>query len=554
MNHFESWCEASTIGDLLVRGRQISPQRDAIVFPERRRTYAQLLDGAIEVARGLLALGTRAGDHVGLLSTNSVEFAEAFFGIALLGCVVVPINARYKSKEVAHIVRNADLSAILTTAGENDYVDFCKLLHGSLPSLAANPDPTQLVLPEAPHLRNAVLLHGDGHQGFLGRLEFDARAQEVDPALVDALRLRVRLRDPATIMYTSGTTANPKGCVLSHEALTRGTLERARRRLRSGEHDVTWGAGPLFHIGSLAPFLGAIGSEGTYVTDTYFDAGRAVQQLERERVTNAWPWFPAIVQSVIDHPDFNAEKLDALRCVMLIGPSALVERVEKLFPNAEVMQSCGMTETAGIFAINERSASSLQRTTTNGKPSPGVEVRVVDFHTGHDAQPGEVGELWVRGYCTMEGYYRDPEKTASAIDAARWLHTGDCYVQLADGNLVYRGRLKDMIKVGGENVAAVEVETFLHEHPAVKQAEVVGKPDDRLDEVPVAFVELRAGATLEPEELIEFCKGKIASFKVPRAIHFIEAGGWPMSLTKVDKRGLRARLAEMETNEVSRCG
>lgn len=552
MSTSEFWCEASPVGDLLVRANHICPERDALVFPNARRTYAQLLEGSMRVARGLLSLGIRAGEHVGLLSTNSSEFAEALFGIALLGCVAVPINARHKSRELGYIIGNADLAAVLTTADANEYVDFCKLLHEALPSLAANGDPTQLVLPEAPRLRSAVLLRGENRPGFVGRTEFDARAQQIDPADVDEARLRVRVRDVAAIIYTSGTTAHPKGCMLSHEALTRGPVERGRRRLKSSnDHDVHWGAGPLFHIGSLAPFIGAIGSASTYVTDTYFDAGRAVEQIARERVTVAWPWFPAIVQAVIDHPAFDVAKMDALRSVILIGPSALVERVQALFTHAEVLQGCGMSETAGIFALSSPDASPLERANTQGKPVPGIEVRIVNFDTGEDARPGEVGEIWVRGYCAMEGYYRDPEKTASALDPDRWLHTGDLYLRTPDGNLVFHGRLKDMLKVGGENVAAIEVEAFLCGHPAVKLAEVVGRPDERLDEVPVAFVELRAGMKIEADELIAFCQGKIAKYKVPRAVYFVQADEWPMSATKVDKRALRARLAECCSTNVT---
>jgi len=160
------------------------------------------------------------------------------------------------------------------------------------------------------------------------------------------------------------------------------------------------------------------------------------------------------------------------------------------------------------------------------------------------ARTGDIGEIWVRGYCVMNGYYKDPEKTAASLDADGWLHTGDLYVGTEEGDLIFSGRLKDMLKVGGENVAVVEVESYLSQHPAVRIAEVVGKPDPRLDEVPVAFIELHEGTELTEEELIAFCKGRIANYKVPREVHFVAPGEWPMSLTKIDKRGLRQRLAE----------
>ena len=215
-----------------------------------------------------------------------------------------------------------------------------------------------------------------------------------------------------------------------------------------------------------------------------------------------------------------------------------------MFPQTEWMQACGMTETAGIFALCGPDETLEQRTISQGMAVPGVEVRIVDPETGEDLPDGAVGEILVRGYNVMEGYYRSPDKTAEALDADGWLHTGDLYAKAADGQLTFHGRAKDMLKVGGENVAAIEVEAYLCNHPAVRIAEVVGRPDPRLDEVPVAFVELRLGHSATPEELIAFCQGRIASYKVPRDVLFVLEGEWPMSATKVDKRALRARLAE----------
>lgn len=537
------WCEVTTLGDLLVRGAQQHPDRLAVVFPDSRHTYGQLYEGAMRVARGLHALGVQQGEHIGLMATNSVEFIEGLFATALLGCVTVPLNARHKAAEIGYIVENANLAALLTTADSGEYVDFTSLFRSALPSLNSEADPANLQLPEAPKLRATLLLRGDERDGFLGRTALNRLAETVNSAQVDERRRRVRVRDVALIMYTSGTTANPKGCMLSHEAMTRGPVDRARNRLATSEHDTTWGAGPLFHIGSLAPFLGCIGNGGTYLTDHYFDAGRALALLERERANVIWPWFPAIVQALIGHPDFTPERLASIRLVVLIGPKAMVERVQGLMKQAEVVQACGMTETAGIFALSRLEESALSKATTQGKAVPGIEVRIINPITGEEAFTGEVGEILVRGYCVMQGYYGDEAKTRAALDEDRWLHTGDLYSKDAQGSLVFNGRLKDMLKVGGENVAAIEIEAFLCEHPAVKLAEVVGSPDDRLDEVPVAFVELRPGYEMQAAELIEFCTGRIASFKIPRAIYFMQSDEWPMSATKVDKRALRAMIA-----------
>ncbi len=544
---FGNWSEVCTLGDLLVRSAARHPDRKALVLPEFALTYAGLRDAAVDVARGIIGLGIAPRSHVGILANNSKELVAAIFGAALADCVAVPLNARHKSSELGFIAENADLAMILTSAADTRFVDFRATLTSALPSLSKAESGQALDLPEAPRLRHIVLLDGEAPTGFTSREQFASAAGTTTSTEVDETRRRSRVRDTAIIIYTSGTTANPKGCMLTHEALTRGPVERADRRFRSKDHDVTWGGGPLFHIGSFAPFLGSIGTAGTYLTDVVFDAGRALDLMEREGVTAAWPWFPAILQPLLDHPDFRPERLASLRKVLLIGPQTLVERVQAMFPNVEFMQACGMTETAGIFALCGPNETQAQRATSQGKPVPGVEVRIIDSDSGTAMPRDNVGEILVRGYCVMSGYYRSPEKTAEALDQDGWLHTGDLYAQSADGRLTFNGRAKDMLKVGGENVAAIEVEAYLCRHEAVKIAEVVGRPDTRLDEVPVAFVELRPGHSVKPQDLIDFCTGKIASYKVPRAIYFIAESEWPMSATKVNKRALRARLGEMST-------
>ncbi len=539
------WTEVSTIGDLLVRSAQRHPDRLALVFPTQQATFAELLRGAQSVARGLLAQGIRPGEHVGLLASNCVAFMEAFFGVTLMGATVVPLNVRHKSSELAYIIRNADLAAILTQSDAQAHVDFAGLLCESLAGLTHARDPEALNLPDAPQLRRAILIDGSQRDGFVDRAELDRCGAAIVPEHLRELARRVSLRSVATIIYTSGTTANPKGCMLSHEALSRGPVERAGYRLAVEGDNIHWGAGPLFHIGSLGPALGALGAGFTYATDLFYDAPRALRLIRDYRATAIWPWFPAIVLGLLEQPEFDAADLPWLKRIILIASPPVVERVQQRFPDAEILQGCGMTETAGVFGLSGPQDSPQERANTQGKAYPGIEVRLIHPDTGADVPPGETGEILVRGYCVMNGYYKDPEKTAAALDEQGWLHTGDLYLGTAQDDLVFQGRLKDMLKVGGENVAAVEVESFLAQHPAVRIAEVVGKPDVRLDEVPVAFVELQQGAELTAQELIDFCKGRIANYKVPREVHFVLPGAWPMSLTKIDKRGLRAKLSQL---------
>ena len=315
--------EISTLGDLLVRAAQDHPERDALVLPAQRATYAALYRGALRVARSLAALGVRRGEHVGLLIPNCVEYAEALLGVALLGCVAVPMNARYKSAELEFIVGNADLVALITSRHADDPTDFTAVL-------------AEAVGVSRPAcLRTIVLARGEGVDEMMGAAEFAALAERTSADEIEHARRAVRARDPALIIYTSGTTANPKGCVLSHEAVTRGPVERARYRLKAKGKDVTWGAGPLFHIGTLAPFIGSLGVAGTFVTDTYFEPGRALELMYRERVTLAWPWFPAIMQGLMAHPSFDPSRLDSLIHLFIIAAPKLVDDVQRLLPQTE---------------------------------------------------------------------------------------------------------------------------------------------------------------------------------------------------------------------------
>ena len=502
------WSEALTFGDLLRRSAARHGQRKAVAFPTESRTYSELLEGATTVARALHVLGVRKGDHVGLLMPNGVEFVEAFFGIAMAGAVVVPLNIHYRPSEIAYVLEHADVAVLLTC----DPVGFW---------------PSN----EVEKAAGGGLVVGVER---LAELAAQADAEEVAERSG-----RVRLRDVGLLLYTSGTTARPKGCMLSHETLGRGGMARIRESVPVRDHHVLWSGGPWFHVASLQVLIGSIGLAGTFLSDSRFDADRAVELMRREGVTSAWPWLPQFAGELHEHPAFVGGDFRGLDGFMVGWPRTLMERALELMPGVVVSGACGMSETAGSYTMSRPGDTDEQRVSSSGKPLRGIEVRVVDPATGAELPPETPGEALIRGYSLMDGYYKDPEATAAAIDADGWMHSQDRYVKTAAGDLVFQGRLKDILKVGGENVSPVEVEATLNEHPTVKHAEVVGVPDARLDEVPVAFVELNPGQELSAEELIAFCRERLAGLKVPRRIEAIEE--WPMSASKVDKRQLRER-------------
>jgi acyl-CoA synthetase (AMP-forming)/AMP-acid ligase II len=284
---------------------------------------------------------------------------------------------------------------------------------------------------------------------------------------------------------------------------------------------------------------------GAYLTMSYFEAGAALEMLEKEKATATYPCFVTIMSDLIHHENFENTDLGRVRLMnsnFAVQPPGIAEAMQKAMPNTIQVGTFGMTETAGTVCTSELDASLEARTTRLGTPLPGLEVRIVDAETGRDQGVDERGEILVRGYSLFSGYYKDPEKTARALDADGWYHTGDIGSLDKDGQIMFFGRTKDMLKVGGENVAAAEIEAHIAKHPAVKLAQVVGIPDPRLQEVPAAFVEKKDGTEVDAQELIDFCKGEIAGFKVPRHVRFVTE--WPMSTSKIQKFRLRDQLIE----------
>jgi acyl-CoA synthetase (AMP-forming)/AMP-acid ligase II len=534
----------TTMGDLLLTAADRNPDKLALVFPETRYTYAELAARALRRARSLQALGVKPRDHVGILMHTCPEFVELYFAIALCGAVIVPINARYKASEIGYVVENADLVTVITTAAVAEQVNFVERLEAALPGLSAQADPRRLSIGTAPRLRNVVRFGAGERAGFISDAAFDAGADGVPEIAVHETRLGVRVRDVALMLYTSGTTANPKGCLITHEAQVRNSITLGRHRYRLTAEDSLWSPLPMFHIAAVLPMLAIFDVGGTYLTMGYFDPGVALQMLEEHKVTATYPSFVTIMQGLIYHPDFAARDLTSIRLMnsnFAVQPPGVSEPIMKAMPGAVQVGSFGMTEASGTVSTGSPSEPESQRITRLGRPLPGLEVRVVDTD-GRDIATGGRGEVLVRGYSLFEGYYRDAEKTAQALDAEGWFHTGDIGSLDAAGTIMFHGRIKDMLKVGGENVAAAEIEAQLQKHPAVKLAQVVGIPDSKYEEVPAAFIELQPDQTVTPEELIELCRRDIASFKVPRQVRFVTE--WPMSSSKIQKFRLRTALLE----------
>ena len=535
--------QVTTLGDLLLIANDRYADSLALILPGQRLTYSQLTERALLRARSLQALGVRPRDHVGLLMPTCLEFAEYLFAIALCGAVAVPMNARYKYSELAYVIENGDLAAIITTSQIAEHVNFVERLTQAMPGLEQGRDPRRLAVASAPRLKAMVLLGEGQAPGFVTQAAFEALAATVSEDAVHATRVGVRLRDPAIMLYTSGTTANPKGCLISHEAMVRNSIALGRHRYALKHEDVFWSPLPMFHIAAILPLCAIFDVGGAYATMSYFEAGAALKMLTAERVTATYPCFVTIMQDLIYHPDFaktDLSRITLMNSNFAVQPPAIKDAMLQAMPHAIYVGTFGMTETAGTVSTSRLEDPLDERVGRLGRPLPGLEVRIVNPDTGAECPPGERGEIWVRGYSTLIGYYKDPEKTAAAIDADGWYHTGDVGSLDARGTMMFNGRIKDMLKVGGENVAAAEIEACLQRHPGVKLAQVVGVPDARLVEVPAAFVERKGDVAVTDQELMEYCRREIAGFKVPRHIRFVAE--WPMSTSKIQKFRLRTEL------------
>jgi acyl-CoA synthetase (AMP-forming)/AMP-acid ligase II len=537
------------LSHFLLRSAQRDPEREALVFPGVRLTYQELAERAWSVARSLLALGVKPGDHVGILMTNHPDLVVSFFGISMTGAVIVPFNARYRTVELGELVEDSDVRVLLTHDSADEHIDFAALLHEALPGLAEAEDPTALRLPSHPKLRSVVMMGAKEPAGMISRRAFDALADRVDDAQVKIRIENQAVRDPAIILYTSGTTSAPRGAIHTHESFGRIWISTGEVFGTTPE-DRHWNGLPLFHVAALGCLIWIIGHGATFISDYHWDPGRALETLERERATQFFPAYQPIMEDLLAHPRFPEADLSALRVFLITAQPEMLEKFQKRLPHAIELTMYGGTE-GGPVTVTRLDDSLEDRMRTSGRPHRGLELRVVD-EQGRVLGPGETGIIQFRGWNTLSGYYKSPEKTAESMPGEGWVTMMDLGVLDEKGQVLFLGRAKETLKVGGENVAPQEVEAHLCTHPAVKLAQVVGMPDERLVEVPAAFVELLPGAEATEEELIEHCRGRIASFKVPRLIRFIDGDEWPMSATKIQRFKLRDRLlAELAGEEVS---
>lgn len=508
-----------TIPDLIDELARRYPDREALVGSEQRYTYRKLREEVRRLARGLHALGVRRGDKVAILMGNRPEWLIADFAITLLGAVMVGVNTWATARELHHILSHSDTRFLFCVARylKHDY---------------------SAVLPELniPKLERIICVGEGRRPEWLPYGDLLSMADSVDEKTIDAAQCTVQPQDMAYLLYTSGSTSLPKGVEIQHYPLIENMWQIGERQLVT-ERDRLWLAVSLFWgLGCENALFNLLTHGGCIVLQEHFDAGAALELIERERCT-VFYGTPNMAQALYEHSDRKKRDLSSLRGGATIGTPEQIMRVVELGAT-DICNIYGLTETYGNCNVADARDPLEKRIANVGRPLEGVEQRIVDPLTGKQLPAGEVGEIRVKGYVTT-GYYKDPERTAEAFDENGYFRTGDLGMLDADGYLHFRGRLKEMVKTGGINVAPIEVEEVLLSHPSVQAAFVTGVPDAVHDELLAAVIIPKRGATLSEREVTDHCRKNLSAYKVPRLIRFAAEEELPLTTTgKVQKNRL----------------
>lgn len=505
------------------------PDRPALLMDGERITWAQMQAQSEDFAAALLALGAGPGTRIGILSPNSPDYVRLLYAAGMIGACVITLNARFREADLAFALDHAEIEILILGGEARAFMDFRAMLTGLFPALTSGLVEGIAALPRLRHLINL----NDPEPG-----PWPDRSSLLDGATPErrtqarALRDRIEAGLDALIIYSSGTTARPKACVLSHANLSQIGASFARR-FKLGPQDVILNPMPFFHMSSMLPMAACRASGAMQICTSHFKPAEALAQLQDERVTFAYVSFPTIVGGLLNDPGFRAARLPNLRLLHCVGPADLLRRYSRALPGVRFINAYGLTEASGVPVWSDPDDPQDDPFTHSGRVFDGAEVAAFDPETGERLPPDTRGELRIRGFCLFSGYLKDPDATRATLLSDGWLRTGDLGFVSAGGVVTYDGRLKDMLKIGGENVGALEIEGFLCTHPAIELAQVIAVPDAHLFEVAAAYVQLKPGASLDVAGVIEHCLGRIASYKVPRYVRFVR--DWPMSTTKIQK-------------------
>lgn len=544
----------NTFGELLEKYAIEAPDREFMVYPDRnlRFTYAEFNERVDQLAKGLLYIGVRKEDKVGIWATNVPDWLTFMFATAKIGAILVTINTNYKSAELEYLLQNADIHTLCLIDGFRDS-DYVSMVFDLIPELKTS-QRGALKSEKFPVLQNVVFIGPQKHRGMYNTSELILLGSHIDDFELEQIKETIDCHDVVNMQYTSGTTGFPKGVMLTHHnILNNGYAAGECMRFTHNERLLV--CVPLFHcFGCVLALCAVITHGATMVMVETFDPLMVLASVEKEKCTALYG-VPTMFIAELNHPMFNMFDLSSLRTGIMAGALCPIETMNQVMEKMhmkDVIIVYGLTETSPGMTATRTHNSPEVRSTTVGFEFPNVEVKIVNPETGEECPVGEQGEICCRGYNLMKGYYKNPEATAKAIDKDGWLHSGDLAMKTPDGFYRITGRIKDMIIRGGENIYPREIENFIYNMPEVEAVEVVGVPSKKYGEQVGAFIKLKAGKQLTEEDVQEFCRGKISRYKIPQFIFFVNE--FPMTASgKIQKyklRDLSLKLLEEKGIEV----
>jgi acyl-CoA synthetase (AMP-forming)/AMP-acid ligase II len=531
----DKW-EGKTIGAALDEATEKYGDKVAFVFENGAVTFNQLKQTSDIIARGFLGLGVGKGDKAAIWMAGYAEWAFVYFALARIGAIMVPVNTRYRPEEIEYLLNKSKAPILVLKEEPNkNYIGLLKELCPGVGAASGSLPNEQL-----PFLEKIIVACDRRLNGCLSFEDLTKLGAGIPEDSLKQAAGKVGSEDIAMIQFTSGTTAMPKGAMLFQAAMLRGAC-CGSQALKLTDEDRFFSPQPFFHVGgSIQVMLAPIVSGCTMIVQPYFDAGAALELMERRRCNVLMGHQPHFIE-YLNHPDLRKRKL-VLEKGMIFASPEVNKRVYAEMGVKKLISPYGLTETHIGGTACELDDPLELRMSTVGRPMPGVEIAIRQTEGKEFLPAGQPGEVCFKGWCITKGYFDDPEKTAEALDGAGWFRTGDLGVIGSNGYLRLIGRIKDMIRVGGENVAAAEVESVILKHDAVKQAVAVGMADARLAEVVAAFVELKTGKRSTEQEIIAYCREHLASFKVPRRVVFVT--DWPMTgAGKIQRYVLQESLA-----------
>jgi fatty-acyl-CoA synthase len=513
-----------TLGGLLEKWASESPDHEFMVYPDRnlRFTYSQFNHRVNQLAKGLMSIGVKPGDKVGIWANNVPDWSTFMYATAKIGAVLVTVNTSYKLTELEFLIRNADLHTLCIIDGyrDSDYVNMTFELVPELKTAVRG----ELVSEKFPLLKNVIFIGPQKHKGMYNTHELILLGSYLPDDDLNKAKEKVTCHDVVNMQYTSGTTGFPKGVMLSHYNILNNGFATGEC-MQYTQEDRLLVCVPLFHcFGCVLAMCAVITHGSTMVFVEDFDPLMVLASVQKEKCTALYG-VPTMFIAELNHPMFDMFDLSSLRTGIMAGSLCPIETMNQVMEKMncrDLIIVYGLTESSPGMTATRITDKPEIRATTVGTNFPGVEVKVVDPETGQECAPEVQGEICCRGYNVMKGYYNNPEATAIAIDKDGWLHSGDLAVKTNEGFYRITGRIKDMIIRGGENIYPREIENFLYLMPQIEMVEIAGIPDEKYGEIVGAFIKLRAGKTLTQEEVQEYCRGKISRHKIPKHVIFID--------------------------------